>query len=167
MWDYNINKYTDDSATFLMLPWRLGFSFSMYYLFGRSAWPSNAGLSRGLTFTAYIETILVAPYSGLYTFYLNSDDQSYLYGRLLEPYLNNVNASEEDGETLLAYQNYWASPNEFFVYDSQISDSVYLPRGQKYELRLKTVSDVMMRYCKCLSIAGVAGTYGEVILFGR
>jgi hypothetical protein len=138
MWTYGSANVGKDSYA-VQFPWRTGFYFSMYYEFGGSDWPTTA--STGMTtlrFVADISTILVAPYSGLYTFYLSGDDVASLYGHLLS-------TATED---LLASTTY-APGNEFFYFPSQISVAVRLARGQRYALRARTVVAVIFRMLFC------------------
>jgi hypothetical protein len=140
MWSYGNDEKDEDMI--LSFPWREGLSFSMYYNFGGSSWPSYVGLSQSSrAFTAYIETVLLAPYTGYYTFYLSADDTAQLYGAILSPTISSIsNSSSLYQEELLASVSSYVVPYNFFTYSTQVSDSIWLARGQRYSLRTRTVS---------------------------
>ncbi|MFN9909153.1 MAG: hypothetical protein ACK56F_24040, partial [bacterium] len=85
----------------------------------------------GISFGVETSSIFVAPYTGLYTFYMNSDDSGYLYGRRMDAV---------EAEQQLAYSSSWQALNEYFWYSSQVSKPIRLNRGQRYLLRCRTGS---------------------------
>jgi hypothetical protein len=112
----------------------------MHYFFGGSSWPYYVGSpSSSRAYVADIETIFVAPYSGVYTFYIAADDNAYLYGSIVAPISPLIdNSTELISEVLMASSSY-VSTRSYFSYSSQVSDSIWLPRGQRLSLRARTV----------------------------
>jgi hypothetical protein len=142
MWYYFGGKVGNDAYA-TVFPWRQGFDFSMYNEFGYS-WPSDTGLMPNTYFAADVITILVAPYTGSYVFYINVDDVAYLYGSLI-----NRNKTESAAsavaravtkQSLLCYATSYQAYDVYNQYTTQVSQPVRLKRGQRYLLRARTVS---------------------------
>lgn len=120
-----------DAYAVSSFPWRSkGFRFSAWYDIAGSNGYSYLKAT-GINFGVETSSIFVAPYTGLYTFYMNSDDSGYLYGRRMDAV---------EAEQQLAYSSSWQALNEYFWYSSQVSKPIRLNRGQRYLLRCRTVS---------------------------
>eukprot|EP01040_Poterioochromonas_malhamensis_P001800 gene1800-1926_t len=134
---WSVTDYNSNTMTLKKMKLSFGFkqdmTFSLYQLVG-SSWPSVLnyvdGSFSGLTFAADLSTFLVAPISGFYRFYVNSDDYNYLYGKL-----------PGGSERLLLSTSYTAIDDLYSNgFPSHISSSVYLKRGQRYKLRSRLVN---------------------------
>ncbi|RYG70220.1 hypothetical protein EON64_00755 [archaeon] len=134
MWNwttYSANKMTERTVS-LSKGWKADMSVGMHYALD-SSWPSRLGYTSGAgdsrVFAADFSTFLVAPVTGMYQFYMTSDDVSTLFGRRrggVEEQLLNVLYSD-----LGMY--YVSSP-------SKRSKQVYLQRGERYGLRARLVN---------------------------
>jgi hypothetical protein len=134
MWNknnYYSNKMTDNNVQF-SLGWKSGSLFSMNYYFEDNTWPSKLGYTAGnndVIFAADFQTYLIAPCTGLYQFYMTSDDSSNLYGTRLG-----------DNERELMATSY-TPPGDYYTNpSSKRSKVVYLARGEKYRLRARLVN---------------------------
>ena len=126
LWSYNDNTFGSDDTALLSFPWRDGLAFSLWYNYGASRWPMEAGIASNLvTFQADIRTILVAPFTGNYTFYINADDSAILY---------------DGNNRVLCSATTWQYPNAYYVQTSQKSSPVFLKRGDRYPLRITTIN---------------------------
>jgi hypothetical protein len=146
VWDwreYNKNRYNDSNVR-ISIGIHQDISFGLHYNFG-SNWPSYFGYKsyKSGDIWAYVAdytTILVAPYTGKYVFYMNSDDDSYLYGS--HEVIDSKDSSRryQTTEVLLMSTSY--SPRRDFV--SQISrsrsSSVHLERGDRYHIRVRLIN---------------------------
>lgn len=127
LWKRNDPKYGKDSSALLSVPWREGSLISMSNNYG-ATWNTNIGLNStttSISFDAEMRTILSIPLTGNYSFYLSADDYATLYD-------SNNHILARVTSPQLAY--------DFWKQSSQISKSVYLKRGDKYSLRLTSVS---------------------------
>jgi hypothetical protein len=127
----NVGKH--DRAT-LSFGWHRSFTLSMFNIFGGDRWATNLGFSTNNLFYVHdAASIFIAPYTGMYTFYVGSDDVGKLYGSTKGVSVNEV---------LLAHNpSYVATMGNFYQYPSQISLPVALKRGQKYYLRYRNVGN--------------------------
>lgn len=126
MWDALLTNYISTPSEVaapatISFPWRNGLSFSMWYDFGYRWW-SSLGLANA-DFTAEITTVMIVPLTGNYTFFVNADDEAYVYG-------NNQLLARASSER----------PDTFFTLPSQRSRPVFLKRGSRFFLRVKTAS---------------------------
>ena len=81
-------------------------------------------------FAAEYIGVLVAPYTGVYTFYANGDDTLTVRGALYDPILGYVNE-----QSIISVPSY-TEPGDFMTYDSiNHSPGVRLTRGSRYRLR--------------------------------
>jgi hypothetical protein len=107
------------------------FSFSDYY---SSSWPSvlMANFPNNNRYIHDSASIFIAPYSGYYSFYIASDDYSYLYA-----------SSEgiEVNEKLLAYNPSASNTRKYYTNPQhQISSLIPLHKGERLYLRFRNVS---------------------------
>eukprot|EP01036_Dinobryon_divergens_P027890 gene27890-36744_t len=139
IWDgnsYASNSFPD-SAVRLSFGVRQGMSFGLYYNVG-SDWPSQLGYNskRGdsYVYVADYLTILVAPFTGTYFFYVqNVDDYVSLYGA---PY-NQTGAGPEKLLVTATYSSIYSNP-----YIQKVSSGVSLKAGDRYHLRARMVNNL-------------------------
>lgn len=127
------NKFEHDGINF-EFGWRQKFYFSFYDFYGWN-WYQTATADRMYQSAVYgfdAGSIFIAPYAGLYTFYVSSDDYSYLYAS---------SEGMEVNEKLIAFNPAYTNNKKFFQYPkSQISDSLELRKGEKLYLRYRGVN---------------------------
>lgn len=135
-WNFNdviSGRDGDDEYVAIQFGWRDRFYFSMHDYAG-SDWPSKFGVS---TVNSYFlqdaSSVLTAPYSGYYTFYVAADDTAHLYGARA----SEVIPGEFEAEVLLAYTPWHVSDKSYYVHSTQISGPIALKKGEKYVLRLR------------------------------
>jgi hypothetical protein len=148
MWNYY--DYQHVSNTYLLndhnvrlsIGLRQGLSFGFYYSFGKN-WPSLANYTSQstdpLSFAADYYSVLLAPYTGIYFFYMTSDDSAKLYGKLFFQEKKYYSA-----ETLLLTTSYSADLTDFYGNGNGVngkkSIGVSLKRGDRYHLRVRLVN---------------------------
>jgi hypothetical protein len=142
MWNY-YGGHVGDDAYATVFPWRSGFDFSMYLRFGYN-WYGTTGLMPSAYFTADVITVLVAPFTGTYQFFINVDDVAQLYGSVIRQQGNESAAAAvvraQAHGSVLAYATSYQTYGTYYQYASQQSSAVRLQRGQRYLLRARTVS---------------------------
>lgn len=132
--NYYSNQMTDQNVL-ISMGYRGDSLFSFYYLFG-SDWEQKAGV--GLqTFAAQLQTYLVAPMEGYYSFYLSSDDNSFLYCK----------KSSEASETTLFNNIPYSDPNAIYtMLSARRSSRVYLNAGERLKLRAVLINTNTIDY---------------------
>jgi len=129
--DYSTDKSGDDTYARLSFPWRKEFYFSFYEQFGYY-WYSSYQFNGDARYAHDAGTILIAPFTGYYTFYVGSDDISNLYGS---------KSSIGDNEVLLAYNTYYVSQyGDFWSPQQHSPKTVLLQKNEKYYLRYRNVN---------------------------
>jgi hypothetical protein len=144
MWDwasYSANTMTPSTVR-LSFGLRQELSFGFYTDIG-TGWNTAAGYNskqgNPYAYAADYVTVLVAPYSGFYSFMMSSDDQASLYGVRDH---HRKNATAYDVETLLlstSYNgvgNYYANPLSL----PMTTQVLHLSRGDRYKLRVRLVN---------------------------
>ncbi len=145
MWsyaDYYYNRMTDKNVD-LEFAIKGDMANSMYYLVG-SDWISKMGYSSDWyyphAFVADHVTNLIAPITGDYTFFVNSDDTSYLYAA-------RVTGSGSDGrdildtETLIRTSYYVGALDDIYSQQAdRISKTISLNRGEKLRIRCRLIN---------------------------
>lgn len=134
MWsmaDFQNNRLTDPFVD-LQFAFKNEMSFSFMYWIG-SNWPSLLGYSSGVgeqyMYAADFNTVMTAPISGFYRFYMSSDDNGYIYGN------KNGAASTLILSTIYrSYEDLYSSPA------GQMSGNIYLNRGERYNLRVRLLN---------------------------
>ena len=113
--------------------WRQSSYFSLWNLYG-SNWPASLGFqSQSSTYNYFasdMATVLTAPYTGYYTFYLCTDDAGDLYLSK-----TGVGLSEKRIATCSGYCN----DGNFHKYNGQISRPYNFNKGERIFLRVRTV----------------------------
>jgi len=137
LWDWNANNANKfpDSAVRLSFSLHQALSFGLYYDVG-SDWASqlsyNSMASDSKVYVADYTTTLLAPYTGVYYFYImTTDDYASLYG-------SNYTSAGKGKETLLVSATY--SPPYVVLSKVVKSDGVHLSIGQRYNLRTRVVN---------------------------
>ena len=142
LWDWNTVSHNSYSSTNVRLSFgfRQGLSNSFYYTLG-SNWQSQLGYNsqsqNAQAFGAEYNTVLVAPYTGVYTFYGNGDDWLAVHGSL-------YNANTGYGpETQLFNVPSYTLPGDFLTYANiNHSPGISLKRGDRYKLRVSIVNNL-------------------------
>jgi hypothetical protein len=138
MWsfyDYQNGNAGKESKVRLSIGLRQGLNFGFYYTFGNT-WPTLANYdsksSDPMQYAADYFSVLLAPYSGTYYFYMTSDDSAKLYGKI---------DSKTSIEALLLSTSYSAA-GDFYVngVNGKKSIGVALKRGERYHLRVRLVN---------------------------
>ena len=80
--------------------------------------------------------MLVAPYSGYYTFYVAADDACYLYGSKA----SSSTPGTFESEVALASLNSYVHDRSYYRYAGQISAPVALKKNERFLLRFRTVN---------------------------
>jgi hypothetical protein len=128
------NQLNHDKINF-EFGWRQKFYFSLYDFFGWD-WYETATTEVMPQSTAVYGfdagSIFFAPYAGYYTFYVSSDDSSYLYAS---------SEGMEVNEKLIAYNPSYTTTKKFFQSpNTQISIPIPLKKGEKLFLRYRGVN---------------------------
>lgn len=152
MWsyaDYYYNRMTDNYVD-VEYAIKGEMANSLYYLVG-SDWTTKMGFVSSWTsahsFAADHVTNLIAPITGNYTFFINSDDTSYLYASHI--------TSGSDGRDILAGEkliktSYYAGALDD-IYTNQkdrMSETISLQRGETLRLRCRLINSVGADYLK-------------------
>lgn len=134
--DMNYDVVGEDVYIATQFGWRDKFYFSMYDYFG-SNWYSILGVqTSNRRFAQDAAAVLIAPYSGYYTFYVASDDTSHLYGSSESP----SSPGQFGSETLLAHTNSHVPDKSYYLYPTQISAPIALRKNERYLLRFRVVN---------------------------
>ena len=142
VWDWktyvsNTYRYSDDLVR-ISVGLKQGLAFGFYYNVG-SNWPNlfafnNYYPSCSVCYAADYTSVLVAHYTGVYIFHMNSDDSSYLYGS------RDLNGEASSPEVLLMSVPY-STPGDFITQRSRSSSlPVRLSRGERYHLRVRLLN---------------------------
>jgi hypothetical protein len=126
------NQLTHDKINF-EFGWKQKFYFSLSDFFGGD-WYKTATTEVMYESAVYgfdAGSIFFAPYAGYYTFYVSSDDSSYLYAS---------SDGMEVNEKLVAYNPAFTNAQKFFRYKSQISVAIPLKKGEQLFLRYRGVN---------------------------
>jgi hypothetical protein len=137
VWDwssYSSNKFplSDVRISFGL---KQALSFGFYYDVG-SNWPtllsySSKG-SNKYHYAADFTTVLIAPYSGNYVFYMDSDDDAILFG---SRYLYDTSFRNDGiGNEVQLLSTRYSPRGSFF---KSLDGSLHLERGDKYHLRVR------------------------------
>ena len=135
VWDANdvwSNTLQHDKINF-EFGWRQKFYFSLYDYYGWNWYLTTTTniMAQSPVYAFDAGTIFFAPFAGYYTFYVSSDDYSYLYASSDGMELN---------EKLLAYNPTYSTSKKFFQFpNKQISTPVPLRKGEKLYLRYRGV----------------------------
>lgn len=126
------NKLDHDMINF-QFGWRQKFYFSLSDFFGWDWYQTTTAniMYQSSVYGFDAGAIFIAPYAGFYTFYVASDDYSYLYAS---------SEGMEVNEKLIAYNPSYTSSKKFFQFKSQISASLPLRQGEKLFLRYRGVN---------------------------
>ncbi len=153
MWsyaDYYSNRMTDANVD-LQFAIKGDMSNSLYYLVG-SDWNTRMGYSSDWyyphSFVADYVTTLIAPMTGDYTFYVSSDDTSYLYA-------SRITATAKDGrdilgtETLIRTSFYTGALDDIYTkQEDRRSVTISLLRGEKLRLRCRLINTITADFLK-------------------
>ena len=132
MWTSSGDSSSDDDIA-LEFGLRDKFYLSMYDSYG-SQWPSSIGFDTYyFRYTADAGSIFTAPYAGYYTFYVSSDDQSWLYASSEGIGKNEILLAKDSSYSMLS-NRYFRNRND------QMSLPVPLAKGERLFLRVRTVS---------------------------
>eukprot|EP01036_Dinobryon_divergens_P038166 gene38166-50050_t len=126
MWNYNdvVNKRVgNDVYVKESFPWRQGMYFSLYNLYG-SNWPSILGYSSMSSqyyyYASDLATVLTAPYTGYYTFYLCTDDAGDLF-------ISTTGVGKN--EVKIASCTSYCQDGNFWTLKGQISKRININKG--------------------------------------
>lgn len=144
MWDWNAylhNLYLDSNVR-LSLGFRQGLSYGFSYSMSTNNWQtimnySSETSTSSQAFAAEYDAVLVAPYTGYYTFYANGDDSITVSGSLYD-------AQNGYGpETQLIRVPLYTSPGDFITYAAiNHSPRISLTRGSRYKLRVSLINNI-------------------------
>ena len=147
MWDYATaltNSYSDSNVR-LSLGFKQGLSYSFSNNLDRNNWQSilgyNSKSSQSQAFAAEYTGVLVAPYTGVYTFYANGDDALTVRGALYDPLVGY------GPEATLINVPLYTAPGDFITYANiNHSPGISLTRGSRYRLRTSLINKLSLDY---------------------
>lgn len=148
MWDYATaltNSYSNSNIR-LSLGFKQGLSHSFTGSIDRNNWQNilgyNSKNSQSQAFAAEYTGVLVAPYTGIYTFYANGDDALTVRGALYDPLLGVYGP-----ETSLINVPSYTAAGDFITYASiNHSPGISLTRGSRYRLRTSLINKNTLDY---------------------
>lgn len=152
MWSYSDYYYKRMTAANVDLEYAIKgeMANSLYYLVGAD-WTSKMGYSSDWAYThsfaADHVTNLIAPISGNYTFFVNSDDTSFLYVSHV-----TVGSDGQDivgAEKLIRTSYYVGALDDIYSKQSdRMSKTVTLQRGEKLRIRCRLINTITADYLK-------------------
>jgi hypothetical protein len=139
MWDMSDfnSKRMRDSNVKVSVGWK-GDSFTSFFYLLKTDWNTYFNYISNnwspQSFASEMSTYLIAPIEGYYRFYMNADDDAFLYGTFMN---KNTPVSRE---TLLLQTSFIGWGNIYGNLAKQMTRDIYLKRGQRYKLRAVVIN---------------------------